>query len=136
MKIRGEMLITKTTLALPHAGSPMGLWEQVGTTWYNLKTEVVPMEGADRPQFMNAWYGWYNLLQCLAHTRERSGVSFLFSNERGSSAKVVLSVPEHWKSLGWRIFRWYNLHSEVVPGRTIPSVHQPSTLNYQPLLWL
>lgn len=118
MKIRGEALTSEQPLALPHAGSLTGAAVQVGTTWYNLKTEVVPMESAVRPQFRNARYGWYNLLQCLAHTREETGYSGILRKCEGSSAKVVLSVPEPWKSLGWRIFRWYNLHSEVVLGRT------------------
>ncbi len=91
---------------------------QPGTTWYNLKTEVVPTQSAEVPGFRNARYGWYDLLQSLAHPREKTGFSGILRKYEGSSEKVVPSVPEPWKSLGWRIFRWYNLHSEVVPGRT------------------
>jgi len=88
------------------------------TTWYNLKTEVVPVHDIDSVLFTARWYGWYNLLLSLAHTRGKTGLTGCFRKYEGSSEKVVLSVPEACKSLGYGLFGWYNLNSEVVPGCT------------------
>jgi hypothetical protein len=88
------------------------------TTWYNLKREVVPVHAIDSVLFTTRWYGWYNLLLSLAHTRGGTGFLVIFRKCEGSSEKVVPSVPEASKSLGQGFFGWYNLNSEVVPGCT------------------
>jgi len=88
------------------------------TTWYDLKPEVVPVHLSGVLWLPAPWYGWYDLLLSLAHTRRKTGISGYFRKEKGSGQKVVLSVLEPWKSLVEFDFRWYDLNSEVVLGRT------------------
>ena len=88
------------------------------TTWYDLKPEVVPAFRAGLLAFPAFWYGWYDLLLSLAHARGERGVSGFLPESEGSGQKVVLSVLEPCKSLVVELFQWYDINSEVVPGRT------------------
>ena len=88
------------------------------TTWYDLKPEVVPAFRAGLLAFPAFWYGWYDLLLSLAHARGERGVSGFLLECEGSGQKVVLSVLVPCKPLVFGVFRWYDLNSEVVPGRT------------------
>jgi hypothetical protein len=88
------------------------------TTWYDLEPEVVPAFRVGLLGFPAFWYGWYDLLLSLAHTRGERGISGFFLRYEGSGQKVVLSVLELCKWLVVELFQWYDLNFEVVPGRT------------------
>ncbi len=95
------------------------------TTWYDLKPEVVPAFRVGLLAFSAFWYGWYDLLLSLAHTRSGMAVSGFLRRYEGNGQKVVLSVLEPCKWLVVGLFRWYDLNSEVVRGRTSGSRIQP-----------
>jgi hypothetical protein len=86
---------------------------QPGTTWDNLKIEVVPRFGIDSQALTNTGDGWDNLFESLTRAREKAAVLLRY---KGSWQKVVPSVPLLRKPLGLYSQNGDNLQTEVVPG--------------------
>ncbi len=86
---------------------------QPGTTWDNLKIEVVPRFGIDSQRLTCTGDGWDNLSESLTRAREKQGVFLLY---RTSWQKVVPSVPHPRKPLRLYPENGDNLKTEVVPG--------------------
>ncbi len=86
---------------------------QLGTTWDNLKIEVVPRFGIDSQRLTCAGDGWDNLFESLTRAREKTGGLLLYKT---SWQKVVPSVPLRRKPLGLYSENGDNLKTEVVPG--------------------
>ncbi len=84
-----------------------------GTTWDNLKSEVVPRFGIDSQPLTSAGDGWDNLFESLTRAREKAAVLLLY---RGSWQKVVPSVPGRRKRLRLYLENGDNLRTGVVPG--------------------
>lgn len=86
---------------------------QPGTTWDNLKTEVVPRFGIDNQGLTWPGDGWDNLFESLARAR---GVKVISIECERSWQKVVPSVPRRRNSLRLYSENGDNLKTEVVPG--------------------
>ena len=86
---------------------------QPGTTWDNLKIEVVPRLDVHNQRLTSAGDTGDNLFESLTHAR---GEKSVFSLYRRSWQKVVPSVPQRCNPLRLYAETGDNLKTEVVPG--------------------